>query len=131
MRVILLLLPVLLIAAAGCKSDGSASDAATARDLRASDASASEDLAATDLAARDLAGSADGTVTTDGGAPGCVTAGECRLFSSYCDNAPCQCLALLKTAKDPVCMGSKVTCLLDPCKNRQAGCNPAHECEVQ
>jgi hypothetical protein len=58
----------------------------------------------------------------DGGAAGppCREDGECRLFSDYCTG--CDCRALLKTDKDPLCSGPGVRCLADPCRNHTAVC---------
>jgi hypothetical protein len=53
---------------------------------------------------------------------GCNASAQCKLFSSYCANAPCQCIALNVNEKDPVCQGGQVPCTIDPCLNKQAAC---------
>lgn len=55
--------------------------------------------------------------------PGCRNDGDCRLYSSYCASAPCQCLVLGATDPDPPCNGGMVTCLVDPCQKFSAFCN--------
>jgi hypothetical protein len=52
--------------------------------------------------------------------PACSQDGDCRLFSDYCTG--CDCRALLKTDKDPLCSGPGVRCLADPCQNHTAVC---------
>src|SRR5262245_16759888 len=62
------------------------------------DLSTAPDLtAAPDLAPQpDLAMNGGGT---------CMSDNDCRLFSSYCVNAPCQCFALPAMQADPPCKG--------------------------
>lgn len=57
-----------------------------------------------------------------GGGAACVTAADCRLFSSDCGG--CHCIPLGKNDPDPVCMGGMVNCFLDPCLDpvSTAGC---------
>jgi hypothetical protein len=52
--------------------------------------------------------------------PACRQDGDCRLFSDYCTG--CDCRALLKTDKDPLCSGPGVRCLADPCRDHVAVC---------
>jgi hypothetical protein len=52
----------------------------------------------------------------------CQTASDCRLFSSYCSTAPCQCLPLGRDQPDPPCSGQSMSCFVDPCHNKQADC---------
>jgi hypothetical protein len=52
--------------------------------------------------------------------PPCRLDSECRLFSDYCTG--CDCRALLKADKDPLCSGPGVRCLADPCRNHTAVC---------
>lgn len=61
---------------------------------------------------------------------GCSAASDCRLFSSYCSTAACQCLPLKKSAPDPVCGGGTVTCLINPCQAKVAVCSDAGTCAV-
>jgi hypothetical protein len=60
----------------------------------------------------------------DGGShptgPSCKQDSDCRLFSDYCTG--CDCRALLKTDKDPLCSGPGVRCLADPCRDHSAVC---------
>ena len=67
-----------------------------------------------DGGAGDLAGGSSGT---------CASANDCRLFSSYCKSAPCQCLALARGAVDPPCVVGMQSCLVDPCLGKRAGCS--------
>jgi hypothetical protein len=52
----------------------------------------------------------------------CSIRTDCRLFSSYCVTAPCQCLALPRNAVDPPCVAGTQSCLVDPCLNKSADC---------
>jgi hypothetical protein len=61
---------------------------------------------------------------------GCSGAGDCRLFSSYCSTASCQCIPLGKNDPDPACGGGTVTCLKDPCLAKTAVCNGSGKCAV-
>ncbi len=60
--------------------------------------------------------------TTTGGAGSTQCAGDtdCRLFDDYCGG--CNCQALPKTAPDPTCNGTTVSCLVAPCMNKRATC---------
>jgi hypothetical protein len=51
----------------------------------------------------------------------CDTDADCRAVANYCET--CACLALSATDKDPVCKGSRVSCLVNPCLRRQAYCD--------
>lgn len=64
--------------------------------------------------AGDLAGGSSAT---------CGAANDCRLYSSYCNSAPCQCLALARGAVDPPCVVGMQSCLVDPCLNKRADCS--------
>ena len=73
------------------------------------------------------AGSHQGGSTTlgSGGTSGasaaqCSGDTDCRLFDDYCGG--CNCLALPKTAKDPICSGTSVNCFAAPCMNNRAVC---------
>ena len=57
-----------------------------------------------------------------GGSAGCLGPNDCKLFSSYCDTAPCVCFAMLATEPDPICNGKMVTCFEDPCFNKSVKC---------
>jgi hypothetical protein len=55
----------------------------------------------------------------------CTTDADCRLFSSYCEEAPCACRALLSRDPSPTCLGNaapKVRCFADPCMKKAAHC---------
>jgi hypothetical protein len=58
-----------------------------------------------------------------GGAGGgsCATDADCRTFSDYCTG--CDCRALSRTERDPVCPGPGVQCLVDPCDRQRAVCS--------
>jgi hypothetical protein len=80
----------------------------------------------------DSASSTDSGTGTDAGAEagdaGCGTA--CRLFSVYCNTAPCTCVSLASTEPDPTCDAGTVSCVVDPCSNKTAVCT-ANGCAVQ
>jgi hypothetical protein len=50
----------------------------------------------------------------------CKSDKECRAFSNYCDG--CECLPLSASEPDPVCKGTPVACLVDPCRDAEARC---------
>ena len=55
----------------------------------------------------------------------CTKDDDCRLFSSYCAEAPCACRALAPRDATPTCLGdagSKVRCFVDPCMSKAAHC---------
>jgi hypothetical protein len=52
----------------------------------------------------------------------CQTRLDCRLYSSYCVTAPCQCLALGQRDVDPPCTGGQMACIIDPCNGKSADC---------
>lgn len=126
---------LLLCLAAGCGNSDN-NDAGAGHDLSAgpdltmpgaADQAVPHDLAAApgDLAAADdLATPPDQAKPVDlAGATGCQDDRDCRLFSSYCDNAPCVCVALSKDQPDPPCLGKMVTCLFDPCMKHTTTCD--------
>jgi hypothetical protein len=53
---------------------------------------------------------------------GCQARADCRLFSSYCTSAPCQCFALARGDHDPACSSGTQTCIVDPCANKTVDC---------
>jgi hypothetical protein len=58
-------------------------------------------------------------------ASACTKDDDCRLFSSYCAEAPCACRALGPRDPNPSCLGdagSKVRCFVDPCMSKAAHC---------
>ena len=67
---------------------------------------------------------ADGGVANDLAQPssGCQAATDCRLYSSYCSTAPCECLPLARAQADPPCTGQQMSCIVDPCTNKRADC---------
>ena len=67
-----------------------------------------------------------GTVDLAGGGSGCQTAADCRLYSSYCSTAPCQCFALGRNDPDPPCAGTQMSCIVDPCANARLACGGGH-----
>ena len=55
----------------------------------------------------------------------CTKDDDCRLFSSYCQEAPCACRALSARDPSPTCLGgaaSNVRCFADPCMKKAAQC---------
>lgn len=58
-------------------------------------------------------------------AASCAKDDDCRLFSSYCQEAPCACRALGPRDPTPTCLGgaaSNVRCFADPCMKKAAQC---------
>jgi hypothetical protein len=58
-------------------------------------------------------------------ASACTKDDDCRLFSSYCAEAPCACRALAPRDPSPSCLGdagSTVRCFADPCMSKAAHC---------
>ena len=60
-----------------------------------------------------------GTPRADGGGE-CTTASDCRTYGLHCD--ACTCIALPVGTVDPVCNGTPVSCLVDPCIGKTAFC---------
>ena len=58
----------------------------------------------------------------DGGPSKCTYDADCKLFSSYCSTAPCQCIVLQPGEADPKCNGTQVSCLKDPCAGKGVVC---------
>jgi hypothetical protein len=56
------------------------------------------------------------------GSATCHSAG-CRTFASYCSTNACTCIAIIKDNPDPVCAGTMVACVVDPCAGKTATCN--------
>lgn len=52
----------------------------------------------------------------------CRIAADCRLFESFCDSAPCACIALGSAEPDPRCDGRAVTCFVPPCRGQSVDC---------
>ena len=110
--------------------DSSLTDSPTPKDQGVADSTS--DAAAVD-AGVDAPADAGKDAIVDSGSPvdgGCSAASDCRLFSSYCSTAACQCLPLKKSAPDPVCGGGTVTCLVNPCGAKTAVCSDAGTCAV-
>ena len=55
-------------------------------------------------------------------ASSCQLRTDCRVYSSYCRSAPCQCLALGRNEVDPPCVVGTQSCIVDPCANKSADC---------
>lgn len=68
---------------------------------------------------------ATGTTPDDMGSAGSATCHQagCRAFSSYCSTDACTCIPLIADHADPVCTGTTVSCLSDPCAGKTSGCN--------
>jgi hypothetical protein len=70
--------------------------------------------------------STDGPTRRDAGGGGrCTSTRECRLYESYCSDAPCACIPLGAGEPDPPCRGTRVTCFVAPCLRRSADCDIA------
>ncbi len=61
-------------------------------------------------------------VPADRTTTGCSSAADCRLFSSYCATAPCECIVLQPGERDPPCTGGMVSCFVDPCARARVAC---------
>ncbi len=69
--------------------------------------------------------SASASASSPASASACTEDDDCRLFSSYCAEAPCACRALAPRDPNPSCLGdagSKVRCFVDPCMSKAAHC---------
>ncbi len=67
-------------------------------------------------------GGAGGSTGSGGSAASCLGADDCKLFASYCDTAPCECLVMLAIEPDPICNGEMVTCFGNPCLDKSVDC---------
>ena len=63
-----------------------------------------------------------------GGGGTCETAADCRLVDDYCTG--CDCRALSKAERDPICSGPGVSCLIAPCQDRSVACR-SRRCVVE
>lgn len=70
----------------------------------------------------DAAGGVDAADASHGAA--CQHASDCRLVSFECTG--CDCLALGTADTNPVCSGTGVQCLRDPCQGLTAACQGGH-----
>ena len=71
------------------------------------------------------AASASASASAPASPGSCTSDGDCRLFSSYCAEAPCACRVLATRDPEPKCLGnaaSNVRCFVDPCMGKAAGC---------
>jgi hypothetical protein len=127
----LLLAGALALGSCGSSTTSPASDMAAPPDaLAAADSALDQSMPADQAAVDDLAVEPD-LLHADTLPAGCRSDNDCRLFSSYCETAPCQCIPLPAGAPDPVCNGRMVTCLFDPCMKKKAVCDGVrHECTV-
>jgi hypothetical protein len=121
----------------GCASETTSADDASmdaaSSDVASMDRSAPMDAAGEAAMEAGMMDAGMEAAALDGGSDAsiqCSTAGDCRLFSSYCSTAPCMCFALKKGDPDPMCMGSMVTCFIDPCMKKTAACSDAGMCVV-
>jgi hypothetical protein len=90
-------------------------------DTDAGDAGRSPDGAAPlDGSSPDSGGKVDAAIDSGSPGAGCTTPSDCRAYSNDCDG--CTCLALAADATDPVCPGSPVSCIVDPCQGKKATC---------
>jgi|KBSMisStaDraftv2_1062788.scaffolds.fasta_scaffold457838_2 hypothetical protein len=67
-------------------------------------------------------GSGGGGGGGGGSAASCQTAADCRLYSSYCVTAACQCIPLGRQEVDPPCPQGTQSCFVDPCDGKRAAC---------
>lgn len=114
----------------GCGTTQSTPDAAADAALESGANDSGADATRADGGASD-GGVLDATAS-DGGfdAGACSGAQDCRLHSSYCSTAPCQCFPLRATEPDPKCEGTPITCFADPCMGKVATCSSG-TCGVQ
>lgn len=110
----------------GAADDGGASDGTIAdapSDGPAKD-SGTSDSSKPDTGADD--GGADSAAQDSGLGPQCASSSDCHKFSSYCNGTvlkPCQCYGVHNQAQNPICDGTMVTCIIDPCQNKTVGCD--------
>jgi hypothetical protein len=52
---------------------------------------------------------------------GCKSDADCRMYTSYCSEAPCVCRVFTKGEPDPHCTGN-VRCFANPCLKKAARC---------
>jgi hypothetical protein len=129
MRSIFLLLFAPL--ALACGSSGTADDGgAPDGTLDAPADGPAKDSGSADASMNDAgdAGAADSGALDSGpdAQPACASANDCKKFSSYCMGSvlqACKCYGINKLSPNPVCDGSMVTCLIDPCQNKNVGCD--------
>lgn len=111
----------------GTVADTGAQDSGTTKDSGAQDSGSAQDSGAQD------SGMPDSGVQDSGTPPKCASANDCRKFSSYCNGTvlkPCVCYGLHQQQSNPVCDGTMVTCIIDPCQNKTVGCD-AGACVIQ
>ncbi len=89
---------------------------------------ASVDAPTSDGTVKDAPSDAGSSVDAGSDATGCGA--MCRLYSQYCNTAPCTCLALASTQTNPTCDAGTVNCTIDPCAGKTAVCT-SNGCEVQ
>lgn len=142
-RLALLLVPcALACGSSGAPADGGATDGtvsdAPADAFKADTGPADTgpaDTGAADTGDAGVADAADAGPVADSGPDAqvkCVSANDCRKFSSYCNGSvlkPCVCYGLQQQEPDPVCDGNLVNCFIDPCLKKKAGCD-AGTCDV-
>ena len=135
---------LVLVCAVGCGSnplpEEDASLDATTNDTNTTDQSAPKDASkdgamnagmdsAPENAGSDADADMDAGVDAAVEAGQCLSANDCKLFSSYCSTDPCVCFPLHQNDPNPKCNGQMVTCFVDPCLNKMPACD-AGKCVV-
>jgi hypothetical protein len=91
----------------------------------ASSTASAAPVASSTASAPAASASAPAPASAPASAAACTKDDDCRLFSSYCAEAPCACRALAPRDANPSCLGdagSKVRCFVDPCMSKAAHC---------
>jgi len=75
----------------------------------------------------------DGTVDgADADCAGCAVDTDCRLYDSYCaDGTQCTCLVLGPSDPDPICSGTPVQCVAQPCGFGQSAVCLNGTCDIR
>lgn len=128
-----------LLSLLGCGSstttpdEDSSVDSSTNMDSTAKDQSNPMDTSVKDSSAMDASTDdvMDAGAMDSGPKMGCQSPNDCKLFSSYCSTAACKCIPLMANQPNPVCDAGMVTCLIDPCKNKNPDCDDAGMCGVK
>jgi hypothetical protein len=109
----------------GTEADGTTTDTGTATDTgtstdtgSATDSGSSTDTGSPADSGVDSSPTSDATPTDE-----CASEADCRIFDSYCTlPSPCMCIPLKKTAPNPTCSGTMISCFIAPCSGKKATC---------
>ena len=64
-----------------------------------------------------------GPLPIDAPSASCTFDSDCKLYSSYCADRPCDCIPLIASDPAPKCTGAMVACFVDPCAGRMPVCS--------